>query len=445
MPDQKYLYIRTFGCQMNVHDSEQMEELLKDRGYQRTADEKKADLIIVNTCSIREKAEQKAYSLLGRFRRLKQLNPNLIIGMGGCLAQQLGSALFKKAPYVDMVFGTHNIHRLPEMIQYVRYNRSRVVETSFHESIKSLGIRTLPDNGCVSSYITIMQGCNNFCSYCVVPYVRGREESREIKDIIGEIKFLAGHGVKEITLLGQNVNSYGKTLQNGSDFPTLLKRIADIEGIERIRFTTSHPKDLSDELIECYATVNQLCEHIHLPVQSGSDYILKRMNRHYMFEDYIRKVGKLRETCPDISITSDIIVGFPGEKDSDFQKTIDLVEKVRFDSTFSFKYSFRSGTSAERFDNKVEEGVKKQRLSILQSLQEKYTLENNKALEGNVEDVLVEGFSKNDRTDVTGRTRTNRIVNFKGDIGMVGKTVPVKIIKAYTHSLRGEMILKERN
>jgi len=290
-----------------------------------------------------------------------------------------------------------------------------------------------------------MQGCNNFCSYCVVPYVRGREGSREIKDIISEIKFLAGHGVKEITLLGQNVNSYGKTLQNGSEFPTLLKRIGDIEGIERIRFTTSHPKDLSDDLIESYATVNQLCEHIHLPVQSGSDYILKRMNRNYTFEDYIRRVGKLREACPDISITSDIIVGFPGEKDSDFQKTIDLVEKVRFDNTFSFKYSFRSGTSAERLNNKVEEDVKKQRLSILQSIQGKHTLESNKALKGKVEDVLVEGFSKNDRTDVTGRTRTNRIVNFEGDIGMVGETVPVKIIKAYTHSLRGEMISKMRN
>ncbi len=445
MPDQKYLHIRTFGCQMNVQDSEQMAELLKDRGYQKTADEKKADLIIVNTCSIREKAEQKAYSLLGRFRRLKQLNPDLIIGVGGCLAQQLGAALFKKTPYVDMIFGTHNIHRLPEMIQYIEHNRSRVVETSFHESVKSLGVRTLPDNGCVSSYITIMQGCNNFCSYCVVPYVRGREGSREIKDIISEIKFLAGHGVKEITLLGQNVNSYGKTLQNGSEFPTLLKRIGDIEGIERIRFTTSHPKDLSDDLIESYATVNQLCEHIHLPVQSGSDYILKRMNRNYTFEDYIRRVGKLREACPDISITSDIIVGFPGEKDSDFQKTIDLVEKVRFDNTFSFKYSFRSGTSAERLNNKVEEDVKKQRLSILQSIQGKHTLESNKALKGKVEDVLVEGFSKNDRTDVTGRTRTNKIVNFKGDIDLVGKTVPVKITQAYMHSLWGELISKGRD
>ncbi len=440
MPDQKYLYIKTFGCQMNVHDSEQIEELLKKEGYQKTDDAKRADLVITNTCSIREKAEHKAYSMLGRFRHLKELNPELIIGVGGCLAQQLGRNLFKKAPYLDLVFGTHNIHLLPEMIQQIKSNKNRIVETLFHESVKSLGIRTLPDNGCVSSYVTIMQGCNNFCSYCVVPYLRGREESRESNDIIDEITFLADHGVREVTLLGQNVNSYGETLPDGSNFPALLKRISDIKGIERIRFTTSHPKDLSDDLIRCYDTINKLCKHIHLPVQSGSDYILKRMNRRYTSEDYIKKVKKLREICPNVSITSDIIVGFPGESDNDFQKTIDLMEKVRFDNAFSFKFSFREGTSVEKLNGNIEDSVKSKRLSMLQSLQEKHSMEINKNLEGSVANILVEGFSKNDQADIMGRTSTNKIVNFTGDIGTVGKIVPVKIIKACTHSLRGKMI-----
>jgi tRNA-2-methylthio-N6-dimethylallyladenosine synthase len=440
MPDQKYLYIKTFGCQMNVHDSEQIEELLKKEGYQKTDDVKRADLIITNTCSIREKAEHKAYSMLGRFRRLKELNPELIIGVGGCLAQQLGRNLFKKAPYLDLVFGTHNIHLLPRMIQQIKSNRPRIMETSFHESVKSLRIRTLPDNGGVSSYVTIMQGCNNFCSYCVVPYLRGREESRESNDVIDEIRFLADHGVKEVTLLGQNVNSYGETLLNGSNFPTLLKRVNDIKGIERIRFTTSHPKDLSDDLIKCYGILNKLAKHIHLPVQSGSDYVLKKMNRHYTSEDYLKKVKKLREICPDVSITSDIIVGFPGESDDDFQKTIDLMEKVRFDSTFSFKFSFREGTSVAKLNGNIGESIKSKRLSILQSLQEKHSIEINKNLEGSVANILVEGLSKNDQADIMGRTSTNKIVNFTGDIGTIGKIVPVKIIKAYTHSLRGKVI-----
>jgi tRNA-2-methylthio-N6-dimethylallyladenosine synthase len=445
MAGNKNLYILTFGCQMNAHDSEQIEELLKEEGYQRTDNEKNADLIIINTCSIREKAEQKVYSLLGRFRKLKEHNPGLIIGVGGCVAQQVGTGLLKKVPFIDLIFGTHNIHRLPAMIQYVQKNGNRAVETSFHESVKSLGIQTLPRYGCVSSYVTIMQGCNNFCSFCVVPYLRGREESRNRTDIIDEIKFMADHGVREVTLLGQNVNSYGKTLHNGSNFPSLLKEIGDRSGIERIRFTTSHPKDLSDDLIACFAEVDPLCEHIHLPVQSGSDYILKRMNRHYTSEEYLKKVEKLRGVCPNISITSDIIVGFPGESDNDFQKTIDLMEKVRFDNTFSFKYSVRSGTVAERYNGKIPESVKNTRLTIVQSLQKKHTLENNRALEGSVEDILVEGYSKNKRTDVMGRTGSNKIVNFNASGDIIGTIVLVKITKAYTNSLRGELISKERN
>lgn len=445
MREERHLYIRTFGCQMNVHDSEQMEALLMKEGFRITDTDKSADLIIVNTCSIREKAEQKVYSILGRYRGLKQARPGMIIGVGGCMAQQKGAELFARAPYIDFVFGTHNIHRLPEIVKDVERNRARRVETCFHDTVYSIGIVTPPHNGSVSSFVTIMQGCNNFCSFCVVPYLRGREESRELKDIVDEITILASHGVKEVTLLGQNVNSYGNTLHNGADFPSLLKKIGDIEGIERIRFTTSHPKDLSDGLIECFATVDKLCEHIHLPVQSGSDSVLKRMNRRYDADDYLRKVNKLREVCPYISISTDFIVGFPGESESDFQKTIDLMEEVRFDNAFSFKYSARPGTAAEKLDDRIPEPVKRERLTRVQELQQIHTVEKNHALKGMVEDILVVGLSKNSHTDVSGRTKTNRIVNFEGERELIGKTVCVSIHNTYIHSLRGKLFEKERN
>jgi tRNA-2-methylthio-N6-dimethylallyladenosine synthase len=425
---------------MNVHDSEQMAELLKGSGYETTNDIKKADLIIINTCCIREKAEQKAYSALGRLKKLKLNKPDTIIGVGGCLAQQLGAKFFKKAPYVDMVFGTHNIHRLPEMIEYIETTGSRVLETGFHESVRSLGIPALSLNSRVSAYVTVMQGCNNFCAYCVVPYVRGREESRELKDIINEVTTLADQGVKEVTLLGQNVNSYGKTIRGHPCFSVLLKEVGKIKGIERIRFTTSHPKDLSGDIISLFSQIDELCECIHLPVQSGSDHILKRMRRRYTSRDYLDKVAGLREVCPDISITSDIIVGFPGETEDDFQKTIDLMEKVRFDSLFSFKYSERDGTEAVKFDDKVREDVKKRRLQEVQSLQKKHTLEKNRAMEGKIEYILVEGISKKCPDDIMGRTRSNKIVNFRGRVNLIGKTVPVKITKTYLHSLRGELV-----
>lgn len=430
---------------MNVHDSEQMEALLREEGFCQTNNDKSADLIIVNTCSIREKAEHKVYSILGRYRGLKQERPNLIIGVGGCMAQQKGAELFARAPHLDFVFGTHNIHRLSEIVKDVERNRVRRVETCFHDSVRSIGIVAPPQNGSISSFVTIMQGCNNFCAFCVVPYLRGREESRDMEDIVDEIAILARHGVKEVTLLGQNVNSYGNTLYNGANFPLLLKKIGDVEGIERIRFTTSHPKDLSDELIECFSTVSQLCEHIHLPVQSGSDFVLKRMNRRYAADDYLRKVEKLRKVCPQISISTDFIVGFPGETESDFQKTIDLMEKVRFDNSFSFKYSVRPGTVAERLEDKVPESIKRKRLLSVQKLQEMHTLEKNHALKGTVEEVLVDGLSKNSPTDITGRTKTNRIVNFEGDRKLIGEKVYVRICDAYIHSLRGELFEKERD
>ena len=427
---------------MNVHDSEQMIELLKESGYEATGDVKKADLIILNTCSIRGKAEQKAYSELGRFKELKLNKPHLIIGIGGCLAQQLGSKFFKRAPYLNLVFGTHNIHLLPDMVRYIETTRSRVVKTSFHESVKSLGIPALPQGGGVKAYVTVMQGCNNFCTYCVVPYLRGREESRELHDIINEVVTLADHGVKEVTLLGQNVNSYsyGKTISGSPVFSTLLKEVGGIAGIERIRFMTSHPKDLSEDIIRCFTEVDNLCEHIHLPVQSGSDHVLKKMNRRYTRWYYLDKVARLREVCPDISITSDIIVGFPGETEEDFQETIDLMEKVRFDNLFSFKYSERNGTPSVRFGDKVSEDVRSRRLRVVQSLQERHTLEKNQAFEGRIVDVLVEGISKNCSCDVTGRTRSNKIVNFHGGVDIIGETVSVKITKAYLHSLKGELV-----
>ncbi len=349
----KKLYIHTFGCQMNVQDSEKMAALLLNSGYETTDDPERADLIIVNTCSIREKAAQKIYSQLGRYRAVKELNPKLMIGVGGCLAQQLGERLFRRVPYLDLVFGTHQIHRLPELIYALEQERSRKVETDFCERVRSLDIMARPAAGAVGTFVTIMQGCNNSCTYCVVPGLRGREESRLLPEIIREIETLAGQGIREVTLLGQNVNSYGRTQGDGYDFADLIRAIDEVNGIERIRFTTSHPKDLSPRLIACFGTVGSLCEHIHLPVQSGSDRVLGRMNRGYTAEGYREKIASLREACPEISITSDVIVGFPGEEERDFQETLEMMQEVRFDNLFSFQYSPREGTAAAGMDHAV--------------------------------------------------------------------------------------------
>lgn len=441
--DKKNLYISTIGCQMNVHDSEQMVALMEKEGYVCTEDASQADLILLNTCSIREKAAQKVMSSLGRFRRLKRKKASLIIGVGGCVAQQLGEQLLLKVPDLDLVFGTHNIHRLPEFISEIEKTGKKIVETSFSEKTPSLGIRTPPRKSKVTAFVTIMQGCNNFCAYCVVPYLRGREESRPLEDILEEIAELSESGVKEITLLGQNVNSYAsyvRSAKGATRFVELLSEIEKIEGIKRIRFTTSHPKDISNSLIEAFSQLDKLCKHIHLPVQSGSDRILSLMNRRYTKNDYLEKVEKLRRSCPEISISSDVIVGFPGETDGDFQETIDMMEEIRFDTLFSFKYSERQGTAALKMEGKVSEPLKKERLRILQSLQEVHTLEKNKAMEGHIEQVLVEGFSKNCRKDVMGRTSSNKIVNFAGHGDLVGMIVPVRIKEAYLHSLRGEML-----
>ncbi|MGA2527346.1 MAG: tRNA (N6-isopentenyl adenosine(37)-C2)-methylthiotransferase MiaB [Smithellaceae bacterium] len=436
----KYLYIETFGCQMNVHDSEQMAALLADIGYKTTDNKKLADLILLNTCSIREKAAQKVFSELGRLTKLKEVNPALIIGVGGCLAQHLGDRIFKRVAQVDLVFGTHNIHRLPEMVASAQKKRGKITNVDFHKSLKSIGVFAPPEKGAVSAFVTIMQGCNNFCAYCVVPFLRGREMSRMPEDIIEEIKKLVDCGIQEVTLLGQNVNSYGKNTNSEMNFAGLIKRIGKISGIKRIRFTTSHPRDLSEELIDCFAQEEKLCEHIHLPVQSGSNRILTLMNRGYTVEEYRAKVDHLRRVCQRISITSDIIVGFPQETQNDYQETIDMMEKIRFDSLFSFKYSERKGTAAQKFTGKIEECEKLRRLKQLQALQDKYTLEKNTALEGSRQELLVEGKSKNLESDLTGRARSWKIVNFKGKQNLIGELVNVKISKAYLHSLRGEII-----
>jgi tRNA-2-methylthio-N6-dimethylallyladenosine synthase len=435
----KHLYIQTFGCQMNVHDSEQMAELLSEAGYKLTDNLKLADLIILNTCSIREKAAHKVYSQLGRIGNLKEQNPELIIGVGGCLAQHLGTKFHKKVDYLDFVIGTQNIHLLPDIVSSVKKKKNKVTEIEFHEKNNSIGLFAHPPQNAVSAFVTIMQGCNNFCAYCVVPYLRGPETSRKSDDIIVEIKKLADLGIKEVTLLGQNVNSYGKTLNDGSNFALLIKRIAGISGIKRIRFTTSHPRDLSLEIINCFIEEEKLCKHIHLPVQSGSNRILALMNRGYTVEEYIKKIDYLHKLVPNISITSDVIVGFPGETEKDFQETIDMMEKIRFDSTFSFKYSEREGTSAQKLDWKVEANDKTRRLEQLQMLQNKHTLEKNIEMEGNVEELLVEGRSKNSESDMMGRTSSWKIVNFKGEADLIGKLVNVKITKAYIHSLRGKL------
>jgi tRNA-2-methylthio-N6-dimethylallyladenosine synthase len=439
MPMQKRVYIETYGCQMNEHDSERILRLLENSSYSETKEAREANLILINTCSVREKPEHKVYSALGRFKKLKG-EKGTIIGVAGCVAQQEGEHLLDRVPYLDMVIGTHAIPLIPQLLERVEVSGERVCETGFDQGGEYLKT-PLPQKPMakVKSYVTIMQGCNHFCSFCIVPYVRGRERNRPSQEILEEVKHLAERGVKEVFLLGQNVNGYGKGLKGELDFPDLLHRINRIDGIERIRFTTSHPADLSDGLIQAFSELKRLCEHIHLPFQSGSDRILKAMHRGYTKGSYLERIDRLREACPSIAITADVIVGFPGEEEEDFRETLDLMEAVQFDDLFSFKYSPRKGTRAAQFQNQVEEKAKQDRLSILQKIQGDITLQKNQAFEGKREEVLVEGRSKQSDRDVTGRTRSNKIVNFPGDMNLVGKLVPVKIMKAYAHSLRGEM------
>jgi len=438
---EKKVYIETYGCQMNEHDSERMLRVLEGSFYLETKEPQEADLILINTCSVREKPEHKVYSALGRYKRVKE-ERGAIIGVAGCVAQQEGLRLLDRVPYLDMVIGTHAISILPDLLRKVESTGKRVCETGFDE--KGTYLKTIfPTDSLpkVKSFVTIMQGCDHFCSYCVVPFVRGREKSRPSAEILDEIRHLAERGVKEVCLLGQNVNGYGRGLDQEIGFPELLSRINEIEGIERIRFTTSHPKDLSNALIKAFSDLSKLCEHIHLPFQSGSDRILERMHRGYSIVSYLERIERLRAFRPEMAVTADVIVGFPGEEEEDFNQTLNLIRKVQFDDLFSFKYSTRKGTAAAQLDDQVEEKIKQQRLVVLQEIQREITLRKNLAVEGRTEEVLVEGISKQSDQDMTGRTRTNKSVNFQGDLQLVGKVVPVRITKGFAHSLRGERLL----
>jgi tRNA-2-methylthio-N6-dimethylallyladenosine synthase len=455
--DQKKLFIQTIGCQMNVYDSERIAGVLAPLNYKTTNAIETADLIIVNTCAIRQKAEQKVFSFLGRLARMKQKKPHLIIGVGGCVAQQEGEKIFERVPFIDVVFGTHAIGRLAGMIKRVEKKHCRLVDVELAAEIDAFeALQDFRSDGKITSFVTIMQGCDNYCTYCVVPYVRGTEASRHPDKIIQEIQDLVACGVREVTLLGQNVNSYGQKEGHGS-FPQLLARINAIPDLYRIRFTTSHPKDLSSDLSQAFRDLDKLCKHIHLPVQSGSDLILKRMNRKYNRGRYLAKVDELRQFCPDIAISSDFIVGFPGETDQDFEQTLDLIQMVGYDSVFAFKYSDRPSAPAARFSDKISEKEKNKRLQILLESQDEITVKKHRALVGSTREILVEGLSKkqvtidspkpgqeNGRQQWTGRTSTNRIVNFeqeqhlqKHNRSFTGRLVQVKIKKAYTHSLWG--------
>ncbi|MFV3012014.1 tRNA (N6-isopentenyl adenosine(37)-C2)-methylthiotransferase MiaB [Clostridium botulinum] len=434
-------FISTYGCQMNEEDSEKLSGMLKKEGYIRTEERENADVIIFNTCCVRENAELKVYGNLGILKGLKSKNPNLIIAVTGCMMQQKGMAetIKKKFPFVDIIIGTHNLHNFPNYLNEVKKKDTSILK--IQEKEDSI-IENMPIDrkNSMKAFVTIMYGCNNFCTYCIVPYVRGRERSRTPKNIEDEIKKLISEGYKEITLLGQNVNSYGKDLEPKVTFADLLERVNTIDGLERVRFMTSHPKDLTDDVIEAIAKCDKLCEQIHLPVQSGSSEILKKMNRHYDREKYLDVVSKIKKLIPNVALSTDIIVGFPGETEKDFEETLSLVKEVEYDSAFTFLYSIRKGTPAAKFEDQVPEDVKHKRFNRLVEVVNEISAKKNKAYEGKIEEVLVEGTSKNDENKLMGRTRTGKLVNFIGDKHSIGKLVNVKIIKANSFSLTGEEI-----
>ncbi|SMC27599.1 tRNA-i(6)A37 thiotransferase enzyme MiaB [Desulfacinum hydrothermale DSM 13146] len=433
------LYVHTFGCQMNEYDSLRVARMLGQEGYRSTSDPASADVIFINTCSVREKAEQKVFSLLGRLKRLKNRNPRLKIVVAGCVAQQLGEDLLDRFPHVDLVLGTRAIGALPGLLHQSLEEGLRKAHLPEHdeEGWKDLFGQSPDWESLVVAPVTIMQGCDNFCTYCIVPYVRGRERSRPAEEILREIRILTRQGTREVLLLGQNVNSYGRGLPDGMTFARLLRRIAHETDVVRIRFTTSHPKDLNDDLIQCFAELDKLCRHIHLPFQAGSDRILARMNRRYSAADYLEKIARLRAACPDMGISADVMVGFPGETEEDFEATLDLIRTVRFDTLFSFRYSDRPFAKSSAYGDKVPEDVKARRLTQLQALQAGITLEKHRQEVGRVRHVLVESESKAGNGQLTGRTSQNRIVNFEGSKDLIGNLVPVRIEEAYSHSLKG--------
>ncbi len=436
----KKLYLQTFGCQMNQYDSERIERAMGRMDYALTDCVENADLILLNTCSVRDKAEQKVYSALGRLREIKDRRAGVIIGVGGCVAQQEGEALLKRVPYLDLVFGTHNIHKLPELVERVETLQERPVETAFYRDPSYMeDLEAEVQVRGAKAFVTIMQGCNKVCSFCIVPHVRGREVSRPSEKIVREVEALANQGVVEVMLLGQNVNSYGRTTPGEIGFAELLARVNAIDGIQRIRFTTSHPQDLSPELIEAYAGLAKLCEHLHLPVQSGSDSVLSRMRRGYTLDEYLGRIRRLRARCPGVALSTDIIVGFPGETEAEFATTLELLEQVKYDEIFSFTYSSRPQTvAAKLYDDDIPDGIKKERLTRVQNLQRGITLRKNRERIGAFEKILVEGRAKLNNGQIMGRTRSNRIVNAFGPEKLVGDLLTVRITGATATSLIGE-------
>ena len=435
----KKLKLITYGCQMNEADSERMKLQLKSAGYEETENLNDADLILINTCCVRETAEQKIYGKIGELKRLKNENPNLKIGITGCMAQKEGKNLIKRAGHIDFVLGTGKMSKLVEIVNRLESGESKIVDTSDVSSESSLNLNL---RGRASSefsrYVPIMYGCDNYCTYCIVPYVRGRERSRKPQDIINEVKNLVENGAVEVTLLGQNVNSYGK----GGDlkFPDLLRKVDKVEGLKRLRFMTSHPKDLSDKLIEVMSKGQNICEHIHLPVQSGSDRILNKMNRRYTTEHYIRLIEKIRAALPQVSITTDLIVGFPGETEEDFAQTLNFIKNVKFDAAYTFIYSKRSGTPAAQMEGQIEDAIKHERLKRLMEVQNEISLDINNHLQDKAVEVLVEGVSKTDETIFTGRTRTNKLVLFKHGAERAGDLINVRITQPQTWLLKAERI-----
>jgi len=442
----KKLYLKTHGCQMNVYDSARMVDLLRARhGYQVVDAPEDADLILLNTCAIREKAQEKVFHQLGRWRRLKEANPDLLIGVGGCVASQEGAAIQARAPYVDVVFGPQTLHRLPELVAAAAGpRRVPVVDISF-PAIEKFDRLPQPRANGASAFVSVMEGCNKYCSFCVVPYTRGEEVSRPFDDILTDIAGLADQGVREITLLGQNVNAYRGVMDDGeiADFALLLEYVVEIPGIERIRYTSSHPKEFTQRLIDVYSRLPKLVDHVHLPVQSGSDRVLAAMKRGYTALEYKSIIRRLRATRPEICVASDFIVGFPGESDADFENTMKLVDDIGFDGSFSFMYSPRPGTPAASLPDQVPLHVKKERLARLQGRLNELAGSVSLDMVGTVQNILVEGNSKKDSTKLAGRTSNNRVVNFAGPSRLHGQMVDVRITEALPHSLRGEVLIEE--
>jgi tRNA-2-methylthio-N6-dimethylallyladenosine synthase len=435
------LYIKTHGCQMNEYDSEKMADVLAaSHGLELTDREDEADVILINTCSIREKAQEKVFSQLGRWKKLKQHNPRVVIGVGGCVASQEGEAIIRRAPVVDMVFGPQTLHRLPAMLDDVRSNGAHPVDVSFPEVEK---FDNLPEPGARggSAFVSVMEGCSKYCTYCVVPYTRGEEISRPFDDVVAECATLAGKGVKEINLLGQNVNAYRGPMHDGTlaDLALLIHYVAAIDGIERIRFTTSHPVEFSQSLVDAFGEVPKLANYLHLPVQSGSDRILSLMKRGHTALEYKQKIRRIREQRPDIALSSDFIVGFPGETERDFEDTMRLIEELEFDQSFSFIFSARPGTPAANLPDDTPLELKKERLMRLQERINRQAAGYSQAMVGSTQRVLVEGTSKKDDRQLSGRTENNRVVNFDGHPRLVGHFVDVRITEALSHSLRGRV------